>query len=139
MSDTLSHRESTRKIYPAEVVAVLSASKIVINRGTEHNVEAEDQFVLYEMSDEEILEPSTGESLGKLEIPKGTGEVIHVQEKMAVIESDREKPPARKIVRRNNTLFAAASGQAAEEEEYVPSDKRVPFTNPKVGDLVKPV
>lgn len=136
MSDAVTDRETTEKTYPANVVSVLSPSRVVINRGTEHHVDVEDRFLLYEVSDEEIVDLN-GEPLGKLEIPKGTGKVVHVQERMAIVESDKEQPPATRIIRRPNSL-ASRMGQA-EEEEYMPSRKRQPFIEPTVGDLAKPV
>jgi hypothetical protein len=137
MSDAAADGTTTETTYPAHVVSVMSPSRIVINRGTAHDVEVGDTFLVYEVTDEEIIDPVTRESLGKLEIPKGTGDVIHVQERMAIIESDRERPPDRKIIRRPSNL-AAMMGQA-EEEEYTVSGKREPFFRALVGDLVKPV
>lgn len=136
MSDAATDRETTQKTYPANVVAILGSSRVVIDRGAEHDVDVEDRFLVYEVSDEEIVDLN-GESLGKLEIPKGTGKVIHVQDRMAIIESDREKPPNRRVVRRPST-FGAMVGQQ-EEEEYLTSQKLEPFFKPIIGDLAKPM
>lgn len=118
--------------FPAQVVSVYNDYRIVINRGSEHGIEVGQRFLLYELGDE-VVDPSTNESLGRLEIPKGTGTVLHLQDKMATIQSDRYKPPQTRIIKRG--LYSLHP----EEEEVIPSDVRLKFTRPSVGDQVKPI
>jgi hypothetical protein len=133
LSDTTPDKLSQERTYPASVSSVLNRERwIVINRGTEDGVHNGQRFLLYELSAGEITDPNTGESLGRLEMPKGTGTVLHAQERMATIESDRFKE-TKTIKRMPLPLWPP------EEEHIVPSQTPTPFDNPKVGDLVKPI
>lgn len=128
--------ENQKQAFPATVVQIRGDDfYVVINRGTQDSVYNGQRLLLYELSEEEITDPTSGESLGRLEIPKGTGEVEHAQERMALVISDRFKPPKSTIIKRQDP-FAFGRGT---EEEIIPSNQRRPFTSPKVGDLMKPV
>jgi hypothetical protein len=133
MSEAVTNQESQEKGYPALVASVLNNRRIAINRGALDGIQDEQRFLLYEVSDQEIKDPVTGESLGKLEIPKGTGIVVNVQDRMAVIESDTFRETS-KLMKRG--AFVAPLG---EEEHVTLSNEPAPFQNPKVGDLVKPI
>ena len=112
---------ANKNTYPAEVAKVINEYKLVINRGSIDNVKLDQKFLVYSISDEEVFDPTTKESLGYLEIPKGTGKVIHIQERMATLETDMvETDPIKKL--------SALSG---------PYKK--PFISVRVGDKVKPV
>ena len=52
---------------------------VSLNVGSINGVQEGDKFLVYSLSDHEIVDPDTGESLGYLEFVKGTGEVVHVQ------------------------------------------------------------
>lgn len=133
MSDSTPPKDSEEKTYPATVVRIYNKYRVVINRGEEHGVELDQRFQLYAVTDEEIEDPNTGESLGRLEVPKGTGEVIYVQKQMATIHSDMEKSPGRTIIRRRPYALE-------EEEEYYPgTSRKKEFYNPEVGDFAKPI
>jgi hypothetical protein len=132
MSSGENKQDAGEPRFPARVVSVYNEFRIVINRGREHGIEEEQRFLLYELGDE-IVDPSTNESLGRLEVPKGTGTVLHLQDKMATIQSDRYKEPQTKVVKRGFYSLNPI------EEEIIPSDVRLKFTRPSVGDLVKPV
>lgn len=114
------------RIFPALVAHVINPSQIVINRGSLHDVKVGQRMLIYRTGDQEIKEPESGESLGYLELVKGTGQVIHVQEKICTIESDQRKFPRR---------IRSAWGLAAEIIE----GEALPFDHPEVGDLVKPI
>ena len=78
-------------LFPATVIQVLDETypdKIVINLGSEHQIKKNQRFQIYSLSDEEIIDPENGESLGRLEIVKGTGKVVEIQLKAATLESD---------------------------------------------------
>ena len=62
-----SGKSSTR----IQVEKVLSRDRVILNRGEVHGVKPGMRFVLYNVSEEEILDPATGESLGQLELIKG--------------------------------------------------------------------
>src|SRR5215217_3110549 len=119
LSDTTPDKQSQERTYPALVSSVFTNERrIVINRGTEDGVHDDQRFLVYELSTEEIKDPETGESLGRLEIPKGTGTVLHAQERIATIESDKFKEESRTIKRM--PLWP-------EEEHIRPSRTPTPF------------
>lgn len=116
-----------------KVADVTNEYKVVINAGSDLGIQEGQRYLLYALSSEEILDPDTHESLGYLEIVKGTGKVIHVQERMSTIESDSYRTSSKTVSRKNP--FMGAFGSTVEEIE---SDKKhVPFENPEVGDLLK--
>ena len=72
---------------------------VSLNVGSINGVQEGDKFLVYSLSDHEIVDPDTGESLGYLEFVKGTGEVVHVQDKMCTITSvTYRKPVAKKTI-----------------------------------------
>lgn len=84
-SNTLSLNTHGKKICVAKV---LDSNKLVLNIGTKNHVTIGQRFLIYGLSDDEIIDPSTGFSLGYLELVRGTGKVTYIQEKMCIIESD---------------------------------------------------
>lgn len=121
------------KKFPALVARVNSDYTLTINRGWDHNVAKGDRFLVYSIDPEELIDPETGESLGHLEIIRGTGVAVHVQQKMTTIESNRYANRGRTI-RRQSGAFSALGGETIEE----PEQKLLPFDSPEVGDKVKP-
>lgn len=127
--------------YPAIVVKVEDRFTVVINRGSEHNVHNGDEFLIYRIDDDEIIDPQTGDSLGRLEIVKGTGAAIHVQPKLTTIKSNRTLSKGRKVVRRENSLTGSLLAalnpiiETIEEPEHDP----VPFDEIQKGDYAKPI
>ena len=136
------------KEFPATVIKVIDAYRVVINKGSRDGIKIGQRFQIYAETDELLQDPVTLESLGNLEISRGTGKVIYVHEKWATIGSDRTKAPNKKIVTRtrNNptALGAAVSGYLlsapVEVEETIETPgEQVPFDNPSDGDKVKPI
>ncbi len=78
---------STPRTFPASVASIMDLSHVVINRGAEHGVKYNQHFAVYALSEEDIVDPVTKESLGRLEIIKGIGKVVHIQEKMSILEA----------------------------------------------------
>jgi hypothetical protein len=118
------------------VVRVIDELTVVLNIGIEKGVSKGDSFLVYYVEPEEIIDPVTGESLGCLEIVRGSGSVIHVQDKMCTIKSNRTQSGGR-IVRKSGLggLAAALAGETIED----PVKHPVPFDLPEVGDSVKPI
>ncbi|MFA5793759.1 MAG: hypothetical protein WC980_01620 [Candidatus Brocadiia bacterium] len=141
MNEKTDNQSQEKQIYPASVVGILDHSTLVINRGAMHGIKLNQRFLIYSLSAEEIKDPSTGENLGYLEIVKGTGIVIHVQEKMATIASDMEKTGEKTIIRRKPVIssFDIASMFGGEQETIKIPNEEVPFNDPKIGDSAKPI
>lgn len=84
----------------AKVVRVLDDYSVVVNRGSTNGMKVGDQFVVAGLG-EEIVDPDTYETLGKLEIVKGRAEVTHVQEKLATLKSCRySRTPEKKEIKK---------------------------------------
>jgi hypothetical protein len=134
MTSSTENPQVHQQIFPANVVKVINNYKLAINRGSEQGIRVGQRILVYCLSDEEITDPNTGESLGYLEIVKGTGKVIHIQEKMSTIESDRKKIESTKF---NKSLYGASLFPS--EQQVVESESLLPFDEPEVGDIVKPI
>jgi hypothetical protein len=103
-----------KRKFPADVASVLSRTRLVINRGADDGIRLNQRFLVYELTDQSIYDPTSKEFLGYLENPKGTGVVIHTQERIATIESDKL-------------------------DEVLGIRSRVPFAQLKEGDKVRPI
>ncbi len=134
MDNLKPNNKQETKIFPATVVKIIDPFRIVINRGAAHGIKDGQRFLLYKLSSEEIKDPVSSESLGYLEIPKGTGKVIHIQEQMSTIESYGTKPSEQTIVRRRPISLLNI-----EETITTPPSRIVPFDSPEIGDKVKPI
>jgi hypothetical protein len=139
-----------------------------MNRGERNRIQVGRRVLIYGISEEEIIDPNTGESLGFLELVRGTGRIILVQDKISIIESDK-KPDIDLnklyyLIREYHLLqprelselsyippltpsgieYLAKKELQSKRERELKSmiDKlgeRLPFENPQVGDLVKPI
>lgn len=122
-----------------KVVSVINDFKVAINAGFKQGIKVGQKFLLYSLSDQEIIDPDTKESLGFLEIVKGTGTVIHVQEKMCTIESCDYKALPKTIRRKYPKSLGYSMLPDSYEEESESERAQLPFDGPVVGDLVKRV
>ncbi len=129
------------KIFPATVVEVLNGYKVAINRGSLHKITIGQRFLIYILSNEEIIDPNSGETLGYLEIVKGRGKVTHVQEKMSTIESDEKETFSERIIKKPYTspLAKALSLGFREEEVEIIKPSFIPFDDPQIGNKAKPI
>jgi len=115
------------------IVTVIDDYKVVINRGSQNNIKKNQRFLIYGLSDNDLIDPETGNSLGRLEIVRGTGLATHVQERLTTISSDMKRISSRKTVRKQGLLTLYP-------EEIIESDTEIqPFEDVKIGDLAKPI
>ena len=127
-----------KKDFPASIIKVIDGFNIVINRGSNDKVSKGDHFLVYYTDSEELIDPETGESLGKLEVVRGTGVAIHVQPKITTIKSDRYTNKGRTIRKPAGGLsLSHALGIGSEVIEENAKDL-IPFDEPSIGDKVKP-
>jgi hypothetical protein len=75
-----------------KIVKILDDYTYVINEGTFGGVKKGQKCYIYRTG-EEIIDPSTKETLGYLEIPKAYCTVIHAQDHMSTIQSDDAPTP----------------------------------------------
>ncbi len=123
---------SPKGTFPATVAKVIDDSKLVINRGSENGIKEGQRMLVYCVSDEDIKDPNTGESLGFLELVRGTGKIIFVQDKLSILESDKQQ-----IVPISYNYPSSSFSHFTEKtihEKHI-----IPFEKPQVGDLVKPI
>lgn len=122
------NKTEKKKIY---VVSVINESKVGINCGSQDGISNGDTILFYALG-EEIIDPETQESLGRIEIVKGKGRVTHVQPKLATVESIRLK---RKVSRANSSvawhLALTQLGDTMREEDPIPYD------DIRIGDMGK--
>ena len=109
--------------------------EVILNRGSSDGIRMGQRFLIYRIG-EEIMDPSSGESLGRLELVAGTGTVIHVQERMCTVRSDMAGKPTKKITSASSTLMRFAGERII--EELIPAGP-LRFDDPRVGDYAKPI
>ncbi|WP_192035321.1 hypothetical protein [Halomonas sp. YLGW01] len=136
MSDLDKGRE-----FPATVAKIVDEFTLVINRGRADGVSKGDLFLVYYTEDDDIIDPDTGESLGNLEVVRGVGKVVHLQEKMSTIKSTR-KAARGKTIRKlapKGLLGMAMAGDFKEEIIEEPEQGLLEFDDPNIKDKAKPV
>ena len=111
----------------AKVIRIIDDYRVVINRGRVDGVAPGDRFLIYTIG-EELFDPDTNGSLGKLEIVKGRGKATHIQEHITTIISTETE----RIIKRNNPQWFALG---MEQEEF----RDLPFNDPEVGDVARPL
>ncbi len=135
--------------FPATVINVIDDYRIVINKGSREGIKIGQRFLIYNETKEMLRDPITLEDLGYLEISRGTGKVIHVQEKLATLESDRITAPSKRIIKRSKTTspspisgiagYLSPSPVEVVEEIIETPEERSPFDSASKGDRVKPI
>ena len=70
----------------AKVVSIIDEFRVVINRGKDDGVTMGDRYLIYNLG-EEVKDPDTNEDLGRVEIIKGRGSVVHLQKRLATIQT----------------------------------------------------
>lgn len=127
----------------ALVIKVIDDFTVVINQGHTQGVKNGDLYLIYQIGDD-LFDPETGKSLGKLEIAKGRARVTHVQEFIATLKSIETKKgfSTKKIVTRNASGFAAVGilGILPQTEEIIedPSEYEVELYAEK-GNYARPI
>ena len=106
------------------VAKVLDSGKLVLNVGRADEVSVGDNFLIFSLG-EEILDPVTNESLGRLEIIKGRGKVDHLQDRLCTIRPIQ-------IERR-----VPKQGLAAALGAYDTENIHTKFENAEFGDFAK--
>jgi hypothetical protein len=109
------------RLETARVASVIDPYRVVINKGAADGVRAGQKYLLYVLGPD-VKDPESGESLGQLEVLRGNGTVIHVQERIAIVRSS---------MYRNRGVAAMLSGNA--------SDDNVPFEGVSKGDFARPI
>jgi len=109
--------------------------EVVLNRGTKDGIRKGQRFLVYRLGDV-VVDPSTGESLGRLELVAGTGTVVHVQEQMCTVRSDMINKPQKRISQFRSPIMRMAGDKITEE---ILPPVALPFNDPRVGDFARPI
>ena len=120
--------------YTGKVVHIVDEYKLVINKGENDGIEVGDIFNIFSLEDY-IYDPDTGESLGRLEVVKGTARAIHVQNRITTIESiDYESSPDKQEIIKRMGTWALGNQETV---KVTPGEKvKKPFYDVHPGDLV---
>ncbi|TDV98037.1 hypothetical protein BDK62_10469 [Halomonas alkaliantarctica] len=126
----------------AVVAKVINDYEVVINKGLIHGVKINDKYLIFGIGDD-IIDPDTKENLGKLEVSRGTGRVVYVQEKIATIRSDAKEKG--KVVRKSkrpnpHSLYSLARSLREDDTEEIVEEhpeRDLPFDYPEAGDRAK--
>jgi hypothetical protein len=116
-----------------KVVKIIDEYKVVINAGSRQDICEGQKYLIFSIDNDEIFDPDTGESLGYLEIVKGTGIVTHVQEKIATLESATYRR------KKNVPPFYISDILSSSTEDNDREQRRLPFKDLVVGDYVKQI
>lgn len=123
---------SQTKIF--NVAAKIGSYQLVLNGGEADGIKEGFRFLIYSIGNE-IFDPNDEKkSLGKLEVVKGTGKVIHVQEHMCTIESNMFEPP-RSIQTTSPSNFPLWHNDSTTIEKMPPKQKK--FEDIEIGDFAK--
>lgn len=146
MSDVKAESRLAKVVHIVDPDRKWGPLQLVINQGVRDGIKLGDRFLVFG-NGPHIADPDTGADLGALELVRGQGEVVHVQEQMATIRSTERSRnrPAKRIIRDPATRAAlglALSGIIAptsvvEEELYAEGER--PFDSVQLGDLAKPI
>lgn len=124
-----------------KIAQIIDETKFIINLGNKDGVQVGQKFIIYQEGDE-IFDPVTKESLGRLELPKGTIIVEHVQEKLSIAATEIiENKPEKKTL---SELMVEASVQTEQSREKLNVDRtnlhpQGRITPVKVGDWIRSV
>lgn len=107
---------------------------VALNIGKNAGIQEGDTYLIYSYSDEPIIDPETKEVLGKLEIVKGKGRVVNVQDKLCSVRSI-EKNYVKKPALENNMFHPLYRQRVLTYDDI----EEMPFEDPKVGDYAKKI
>lgn len=118
------------------VARILGEQAIVVNRGSAHGVKEGVRFVVFSELDE-IKDPETGGSLGKLEVVKARVVAAHVQENMTTCTSEPPEGPEAPEDPMTHTLSAEmiATSLSSRKRRKLPVDRAQMAGLPRVGPI----
>src|SRR5690606_36720925 len=118
-----------------KVVKIITPYQVVINAASDMGLKKGQRFLIYALG-EMIHDPDTGEALEQLETVNGTGTIVHLQAKIATVESNMTVETPRTIKRTSGLGSLIVIYGNTEVTELSRNEK--PFSEPQIGDLVRP-
>lgn len=128
------------KLSQVAFIAPMSAdgnvSEIVINTGSNDGVKIDDRYLIFGLG-EEIFDPASKRSLGKLEIVRGRGIVSHLQPNMATLQatSSTQRSERRKITKTTGGIGMFPFPTVTEEIEPLGKE----FVGVQIGDFARKI
>ncbi len=116
------------------VADIISPFKVILNKGSKDSIALGQIFLIYALG-KAIKDPVTGEELERLEIVRGKGRVVHLQEKICTIESTERKMMPKTVKKTNPGSIGYLLGGYTEETSVEPEDQ--PFNEAQIGDRAK--
>lgn len=111
-----------------EVIQIVTEYELIANIGEKDGVKENHRYQVYTLSDE-IEDPESGESLGKIEYTKALVRPTKIKEKMSVMESAETTPSP---LQAQLTPFTGSQKKLTDRPNFSYADDEV-----KEGDLVK--
>lgn len=118
-----------------KVVEIISPYQVILNCGIEKGYLNGQVFLIYGLG-KTIKDLDTGEDLETLEVVRGKGKIIHLQNKICTIESVEIDEIPTTITRKNP--FGNVWGMGPTEETQLRRNKRA-FNEVQIGDLARPI
>jgi hypothetical protein len=124
------------KIY--RVLEIITSTKIVLNCGNEQDIKLGDKFEIFGLT-KSLIDPETQEDLGRAEIIRGKGKVVHLQEKLCTIESYLTEGGlgSRKIIKKTSAIGSIWMGGPSTEEEITGEPSLKNFEDIQIGDYAR--
>jgi len=104
----------------SRVAHILNGATLILNKGSDDGIEIGDSFFVYGLSEEEIIDPDTGLSLGRLEIVRGTGVVTYVQAVMCTLQRPSPSNWADTLQQKPQTFIPFDTAQIGDYAKFVP-------------------
>jgi len=118
-----------------KVAKVIDEYTLVLTVGSQDGIRPGQRFLIYSIG-AEVTDPDSGESLGALEVIRGTAKATHVQEKICTVTSDMKAIDGPTVRTTTKEPFSYRATQVTEE---IPPSRQAPFTAPSIGDFAKPI
>ena len=128
-------------VITGKVVDVIDDTRIVINKGAADGVTESQRFLIYRLG-EEMTDPDTNESLGRLELVCGEGRPDHIQERITTLTSCRtETKNNRRVITRKSPSSFTSIFMSPDATETIETPERVtlPFEDVERGCLFKQI
>jgi hypothetical protein len=127
----------------AKVVLTLGTGdtslEVVVNRGEHDGLRQGQRFLVFGYGPE-ITDPDSGKNLGRVELVRGRGEVVHVQPHLATLRSvEKSREGGKKRIIRDTSGLGIFAGRGHVVEEDVGEERAIPFLGVQVGDMAKPI
>lgn len=118
-----------------KVVAINTPYQVVLNVGSDDGISTNYKFLIFGLG-KMVTDLDTGEPLEQLEIPRGKGRVIHLQNKICTIEStDTTETPT--TIRRINKLTSRFAMMFPDTETTEIRRDKQPFNEVQIGDFAR--